>query len=132
MFQAKVYVASKYENKALIAEMVRTLEMQGFRVTSTWHKEHWDATVQLHEVSDKELRETAWRDVHEIEQSNIVLVVTEGCENSRGGMHFETGYGWAEEKKIVVLGPKIHVFHHLTGVAQVDTLEEFIKCYGAF
>ena len=122
----KIYIASRYENKDAIRELAKVLKVEKFEVVSTWHKEKYDPNIQLENLTPARMRTLSLRDLTEIESCNALLIYTYGCEQSRGGMHFENGYADANEKKIYIIGPRITIFHFLPGVEQFDTLEDFL------
>ena len=122
----KIYIASRYENKDAIRELAKTLKVAKFEVVSTWHKEKYDPAIQLEELTPARMRTLALRDLTEIESCNAMLIYTDGCDQSRGGMHFENGYAFANDKKIYIIGPRITIFHFLPGVEQFEEIGDFL------
>ena len=122
----KIYIASRYENKLAVRELAKTLRREKFEIISTWHREQYNPEIEVDDLSPAKCRELALRDLTELESCNSLLIYTYGCEKSRGGMHFENGYAFANDKKIYIIGPRVTIFHFLPGVEQFDTVEDFL------
>lgn len=69
---------------------------------------------------------SAASDLADIDAADVVLVFTEHPSTS-GGFHVETGYALAKGKRVVIIGERINLFHHLPQVQVYPTLEAFIK-----
>lgn len=98
----KLYIASRFRNKALIASWLGTLPSR-YEVVSTWHN--------LSDDADGPPIEAAKRDLREIDQCDAVVVITQDCENVPGGMHFEAGYAFAKGKQLFLLGNPVNIFY---------------------
>jgi nucleoside 2-deoxyribosyltransferase len=118
----KVYLAGMFftikDRKAQATE----LRALGIGVTSRWVEETVPHTVEVKDVPDKYLEETAVADIDDIEACDVFvefvpsdteLVDVTVRASSRGGRHFEMGYAYCAGKTIFVVGPKENVFHHL-------------------
>jgi len=122
----KIYIASRYENKLAVRELAKTLRREKFEIVSTWHKEKYDSAIQIEDLTPARMRTLALRDLTEIESCNALLIYTDGCDQSRGGMHFENGYAFANDKKIYIIGPRVTIFHFLPGVEQFEEVRDFL------
>lgn len=123
----RVYVASKYQNKDLVRKHVLKLKEAGFEITSTWHREPYAPNVQLDEISDAKLRRIAKRDIVELEAADAILVLSHDCLVGRGGMWWEFGYAYAQNKRTILIGEKVVIFAHLPTVENYPTLNEFLE-----
>lgn len=114
-----VYIASRFVNQALVKTVSVKLGLarHPWRCIQTWPNEVLGTTPES---------VCAMRDLDEIAQADIVLVLTEGCERVPGGMHFEAGYGYAHNKEVIVVGPRCHVFHHLPDILWYSSLDTFL------
>lgn len=115
----KIYIAAPYPWRERALAVAEVLESKGHEVTARWIREEEDDVSKFGSYADK--------DITDIESAQDVVVMTgySGFRSHTGGRHWETGYAWAKGKGIWVLGPRENVFHHLEGVTQIDTAEEF-------
>jgi hypothetical protein len=95
-------------------------------VTSTWPHENMKANAKLHEVTDDYLRVHARKDLHEILNSDAVILFTQDplIPFCRGGRMHEAGFAMGAGKTVIVCGPKENIFHYLPEVTQFDTWEQ--------
>src|SRR5205085_5776778 len=63
--------------------------------------------------------DAAERNLEDIDASEVFLVLTTGS-SARDGRHFETGYAFARDKPIIVVGPIEHAFQHLSSAVVSD------------
>jgi hypothetical protein len=109
-----IYLAASYERRLEIAEYAKLLQEDGHIVTSRWL------------TGEGEQRSNEWcaeQDLRDLTKSECQINFTTG-EPSRGGRQVEFGYGIALEHRLVLVGPREHVFHHIQGVEQYNTFEE--------
>lgn len=125
----KLYLAASYTRKPLILEYAKALQAEGFETTSRWLTEPEHPETWLEELTPEQLDQYAFRDLEDIEKADIFLLFTEALpdETKRAGRHVEFGYALAHMKSVIVIGPRINIFHYLYGVHQYDTLEKWIK-----
>jgi hypothetical protein len=115
----KPYIASRFKNKDLVKEVAKHLFDVGVATTQRWPNEAEGCTPV----------EAATRDIEDMDESNCLMLLTEGCESVPGGMHFEMGYTYAQGKPVYVVGPKVHVFCHLPDVKHFETVDELIAYF---
>ena len=114
----RVYIASRFTNR----DAVKALSLKLATARQPWHCiQTWPNESELSNPL-----ENALRDLQEIDSADIVLVMTENCENVPGGMHFEAGVAYAKGKAVIVVGPKVNIFYHLPSIVHVPTLREFL------
>ena len=117
----KIYLASKFERQAEMAEKARELEALGAIITSRWVYAEKDDN----EVSDATKARYALLDMRDVYEADVVISTTEG-ELARGGRHVEFGMGVAWGKTMYVVGPREHIFHWLEQALLVDSWEEMV------
>lgn len=74
--------------------------------------------------------EAAQEDIDDINSADGIISFTEELKtltDSRGGRHVEFGYGLALGKRMIIVGWRENVFHHLPGVEFYETWEEALK-----
>lgn len=115
----KIYIASRGRNQQMCRDLARLLDEMGHGIVSSW------IDVDLEEESDKSIwPEIAQKDLNEIDQCDILVLMTEGCEAVPGGMWYEAGYAHAKGKKVIVIGPRHNVFCtlHNQGLLRISTI----------
>lgn len=116
-----VYLAARYGRRAELAAVAHALRVIGFDVVSRWvfgaHESTEDVTSALEDIQD-------------LERAEIVVSFTEGERapgRARGGRHVEFGFGLARGKRLIVVGPRENVFHHLPGVEAVGSASQLLR-----
>lgn len=129
------YIASMFSDKDRVVNFGKELEALGIKCTSRWAYETVPHNAEMRDVPDEYHRETAAADLTDILTSNVLIEIVPSAEMltnstvtaaSRGGRHFEMGlfYGMMLKeqaefghttKKLLVLGKKENIFHHLNG-----------------
>ena len=110
-----VYITAPYPCRDRAVEAMNILEGWGCAVTSRWLKQ------------DDELTEKyALEDLADVAAADVLFVINpEGWENSgTGGRHVELGYALALGKRIVLLGARSNIFHYISSITVVSTMEE--------
>ena len=117
------YLASKFERRAELQRYARQLQSDGCYSTSRWltsfednHRKNGMAYLAAADLAD-------------VAAADVFVVFTLQ-EKVRGGMHVELGYALALKKKIVVIGPRVTIFHHLPNVrvfAHWKDAREYLK-----
>lgn len=114
----KIYLAAAYQRQYEMRDVAVVLTTVGHTVTSRWI----GATDPLGGFGvdtishyPAEAQAVALRDVEDIAAADTVISFTDG-EPARGGRHVEFGMAWAWEKRLIVVGPREHVFHVLPEV----------------
>lgn len=141
----KVYLASWFASLLAMRDRAAELRAEGIEVTSRWLEEKVKPTVQIKDVEDDYLRETAMVDIHDILIATTVVLNIPSAEDlkaldiptaswARGGRHFEAGFHYATmmfleylpqhiqdrgQRELLLVGHKENVFHYLDGVMQL-------------
>lgn len=112
----KVYLASRYRRREELAKYREQLGTAGIGCTSWW--------LDGEENKDAASREMyARRDMHDIDDADVVVLFTENGPTERGGRHFEAGYGFAKGKKVFVVPYRENIFLELPEVLAFPTWE---------
>lgn len=122
----KIYIAAPYPCREEAQRWATLLQEAGHIVTARW------VTAEGEDSKDPEDQaHYAKVDIEDIHKASRLLIMTgyRGDRSWTGGRHWETGYAYAMDVSITVIGPKESVFHHLSSVTQYDTIEEFINAY---
>lgn len=121
----QVYIASRFNNATLVKVfMLKVFTLPGgdkILFTNTWQDEEPPT-----KLDSSYARSVAARDLWNIDNADEVWVLTEDCERVPGGMHFETGYAYATGKRIIVIGPRVNIFHHLPYMETWDSIPKFL------
>ena len=97
----KIYIASGFRRgKDAVQVITWKLAAFGMVCTQTWHEDSGEGDRAL----------VAARDLREIESADALLLYSEGCKDSHGGVHFEAGYARALGKLFFVVGEPLHIF----------------------
>lgn len=138
----RVYLASWFASLQVIKQRAEELRANGIQVTSRWLEEKVKPTVQIKDVEDDYLRETAMVDIHDILIADTLVLNVPSEEDlkttdiplsswARGGRHFEAGFHYATmmflkylpesiqnrgPRQLLLVGHKENVFHYLDGV----------------
>lgn len=115
------YVSSRFGNRDIVRAFslkLATLSIP-FHCIQTW-TECGDVTPDRSETC------LAERDLFEIDSAPNFIQLTQHCEVSRGGMHVELGYALARGKRIVIVGPRVTIFHHMPNFLWFPSIPEYI------
>ncbi len=123
MTKQKVYVASRYARRLEAAIVAQHLRDAGFVIVSTWHDGEKDDAS-----SEEKLQGLAQKDLDEVNDSDIVLTLTDvaGEAYKYGSHHVEFGLGYAWGKTCILIGQKELMFHRLPGVLQFNDIYEYL------
>lgn len=117
----KLYLAGPWERRDVIARMALYLARNGHKVTSRWLTEHMEAETP------EMLVEQAHNDLDDVRAADVLVLDTRVPGSPRGGRHTEFGYALALGRRVILLGPRVNVFHYLEEVAQVDTPSALLR-----
>jgi len=116
----KVYIAAPYSMRLFEATDIRTaLVRAGHQVTSRW----------IVDPQGESSNRYALEDLDDVAAADVLLAYNpEGwMDRGTGGRHIEFGYALALDKRIIMIGPRVNIFHYLDCITVVDTLEEALK-----
>jgi hypothetical protein len=121
-----VYLASRFARRDEMKAIAAELEHHGYEVTSRWLTSTAAlATTEL-EGSGR-AAELATMDLEDVRRASVCIVFTEPPEQSRpgrGGRHTELGIALALGLRVMLVGPREHVFHCLPDIEQFRSWSE--------
>lgn len=127
----KIYIAARFSKRPEANQLARELMDVGHAITSRWVKpdsDHVTPTGLSKQAADAERQRFALEDLEDVIACDCcVSLMEEPRNNSRGGRHVEFGIAVGLKKKLVIIGPRETVFHHLPEVEHYDTVEDFLN-----
>lgn len=113
----KIYLATSYGRMHEMREVARKVRAAGHEITSRW--------IDGNEEHQTE-RDSAFMDLEDVHRCDCVLSFThpKGSLLPGGGRHVEFGYGYAQGKRLVIVGDRETVFHHLPDVEVFPDLDQ--------
>lgn len=122
----KIYLAARYSRRDEMVQHAMQLRHFGHFITSRWllgHDVVWSG--------DEHPEWTAFSmvDLCDVDAADTVISFTHprGTLVTGGGRHVEFGYGYAKGKRMVVIGEREHVFHHLPGIEIYPDLDAWLE-----
>jgi hypothetical protein len=131
----KIYLAGRYSRHPEMRDYRDQLEAHGHKITSRWidlHGGSLDKSIppNVLNANPEVCTRFAETDFLDIVQSDMVISFTEKNPGGKGGRHVEFGMAFALNKIIVIIGPREHVFHTLSGVGVYPNWLAFVKNTG--
>lgn len=119
----KVYLAARFKRQAEMRALADEFVAAGFQVTSTW------LGAEGLSLGDP-AKAAIWadRDLFDIRAADAYVLISDEVLG-HGGKDFEGGYAYALGKRVVVVGPRAHVFHHLAHVHHIQSVAELRFLY---
>ena len=128
-----MYIAGSWFRKHEIGGIRTYLEdryRSHLHVTSTWLDDPDGPHDTERDMTEKEKRDIAVRDIKDIERSHSLLLLTNGgIVTPGGGRHFELAYAWSLGKMCFVVGKHEHVFMSLPRIYSFQTLEDAVAYF---
>lgn len=123
----KIYLASAYSRQAEMRAIAARLVAAGHEVVARWIDGRHETPPDGHAVDSREhLAWAAEEDLADVAACDCLVSVTGGGHRSRGGRHVEHGYALALGKRLLILGERESVFHHLFHTEQVATVDDLL------
>jgi nucleoside 2-deoxyribosyltransferase len=121
----KVYLAAAYQRKDEIRAAAEYLEGRGFEITSSWIREEYSPAIDIRTLPGGINQVIAGKDIEEIQNSDALIFFPEPQDKQppRGGRHVEFGIALALGKRVIVVGERENIFHHLPQVEVVQFLD---------
>ena len=122
-----IYIAARYSLKETVTFIAELLGGDGHNILSDWHEEHHAPDVKVQDLSDKENRHVAYKDMLQVRGATAMVFLAEHPDTAtvRGGRHVEFGIAVEREIPIFVLGPRENIFHYMnTRVQHFETLDD--------
>ena len=115
----KIYLAASYSRRQEMLGYAEQLRADGHTVTARW-------ILGLHDDPSISEQQCAEDDVADILDAECTISFTEvpTSGRKRGGRHVEFGIALTRGQRLVLVGPRENVFHHLHQVEQYDTFDD--------
>lgn len=119
---SRIYLAARFARREELREIAEELAKAGARVTSRWLDE---SPLRDWELGNARAATLAEMDFGDLRSADVCIAFTEGGEgpSGRGGRHAELGIALALNLRVIVVGPREHVFHCLPAVEQYPDWE---------
>ena len=115
----KVYLCARYSRRDEMAAIRDVLREYGFAVTSRWlGSDRPESTDPSGRAPDEYREKWSGFDLEDVCAADTVVSFTEppDAKASRGGRHVEFGIAAALKKRLIVVGYRENVFHHMPRV----------------
>jgi hypothetical protein len=121
MATMKLYLAARYDRRSEMRDVSAALAKAGHFVTSRWIYPRQSGPDLV----------SAIEDIEDLMEADCLVSFTERPIQSapwaaRGGRHVEFGVALASGKRLVVIGPRENIFHHLPRVDVFPTLGDWL------
>ncbi len=129
-----VYFAARYARGPKLQPLAAALERRGHTVTSRWITGHGGtlpASLPSGRLNDDPAgcARYAQADIDDLRAADLVVSFTD-VGGGKGGRHVEFGVALALGKRLVVVGPREHVFHALPEVEHYPDTAAFLAAMG--
>jgi nucleoside 2-deoxyribosyltransferase len=123
---SRVYLAARFARREQLIGVARMLESSGVEVACRWLFAE-GAALSAEEL-DSELRagQMASMDFEDLRAADVCLAFTEQAREpqGRGGRHAEVGIALGLGHRVILVGPREHVFHCLPQVEHFASWED--------
>lgn len=124
-----VYLAGRFASAPMLELQAGEFRAAGHTVTSRWHTgSHGDPHGDV-DLNAYDMPRYTVEDLDDIRAADTIVSFTQDG-GGRGGRHVEFGVALALGKRLVLVGPREHVFHTLAHVEQYDTVAGAIHALG--
>jgi hypothetical protein len=120
-----VYFAARYSRREELNGYRAELEALGFEVVSRWLSTE---PRERSEYSDEDWRHLALLDQENVLAADMLVCFTEPAQaGGNGGRHVEVGMALALGRRVIVIGRREHIFHHLPEIEVVGSWPEAMR-----
>jgi hypothetical protein len=119
----RFYFAARFSKRFALRQFRQDLEVLGHIVTSRWLDAEREDPAELGRCAQED-----WIDVATAD--SIINFTEEPRCNSRGARHAEFGIGLGLNKRLILIGPLEHAFHHLPQVQCFAAWADFLATLG--
>jgi hypothetical protein len=115
-----IYLAARYSRHPEMQSVRDVLEVFGHKVTSRWVDAHGGKypssfTPEILNSDPVHCAVLGQHDIEDVQAADVVISFTEGS-GGKGGRHVEFGLALGLGKRVIVVGPREHIFHTLPQV----------------
>lgn len=121
----RVYLAGRFDRREELRLVANELRRLGAEVTSRWLE--GEAALTPSELAAAgRAAAVARMDFDDVRRADVCISFTEerGGPQGRGGRHTELGIALATGQRVIVVGPREHVFHCLGVVEHYETWDD--------
>lgn len=123
----KIYLAVRFGRQEEMKAIKKQIVELGYDVVSRWLEVEFSGTRAEERATDKHREKWSLIDYYDVKDCDTIVNFTEPPDScGRGGRHVEFGLATAWGKRLVVIGYRENVFHHLPQVEFYETLEQFL------
>ena len=130
----KIYLAARYSRNDEMRGVRDVLQALGYEVTSRWIDQHGGDVLESFVAS--KLNDDPGHcaryglvDVEDMTAAEAIVSFTSADGGGKGGRHVEFGWGIAAGKRMVVVGPREHIFHTLPEVEHYPSWPAFVMAW---
>jgi hypothetical protein len=128
---SKVYLAARYSRHPEMQGVRDVLTALGYEVTSRWIDQHGGDVLESFVASKlnddpEHCARYGVVDLEDMAAADTVVSFTSTDGGGKGGRHVEFGWGLAAGKRMIVVGPREHIFHTLPGVEHYENWSRFV------
>lgn len=125
-----VYIAARFSRRPAAHALAKALQYRGHTITSRWVMPDADHVLPAGlsaQAADAERARFAREDVDDMWAADTcVSLMEEPRSNGRGGRHVEFGFLLARGARMVIIGPRETVFHHLPNVEHYVSVAAYL------
>jgi hypothetical protein len=128
-----IYLAASWKLRSMMRVRRRELLALGHYVTSSWLNQDGPEAVSPNDSNAADPEHAAGcatADTIDLMLADMVILDT-SVDSTTGGFHVELGLALAAEKMIILVGPRLNIFHYLPVVCHYDTWEEVTHYLGS-
>jgi hypothetical protein len=125
MQHPRIYFAARTGRQEELREIAEHLTVEGAEVTSRWLFSEPLTNSELSALGRAPA--LAQMDLDDLARAQVCIAFTEGTTTAnagRGGRHAELGIALGLGKRVLVVGPREHVFHCLPGIEHYPSWDE--------
>jgi len=123
---SRVYLAARFARRDQLIGVARALEASGVEVVCRWLFVEGVALSTKELDSQSRAGQMASMDFEDLRAADVCLAFTEQAREpqGRGGRHAEVGIALGLGHRVILVGPREHVFHCLPQVEHFASWEE--------
>lgn len=130
----KIYIAARFSKRHEANQLANHLQDLGHEITSRWvlpGSDHVVPTGMSEQAADSERQRFALEDLEDVISADCCIsLMEEPRGNGRGGRHIEFGIAVALHHRLMIVGPRETVFHHLPWVERFVSCDQLIEALG--
>ena len=118
-----IYLSARCTHREDMLAHAETLRALGYAVMSRWIEGRHGASYE--DASEVQLQIAAFEDREDVRKADTMLCFTKGSGASRGDMHTVLGMAIQLRRRIIIVGERRQVFHHMLGI---EVCASFAEC----